>query len=70
MADENPVIAALRNIDMSKVTEDQVILDIIEQSRQFAVRMSVASTLLDLLRADAEKPESPGSQSPEHVVVS
>lgn len=55
MSEQNPVIEAIKNIDLSTITEDQVILDIIEQSRQFAVRMSVASTLLDLLRKDAEE---------------
>jgi hypothetical protein len=65
---DNPVIEALRNVDLSKVTEDEVLLDIVEQSRQFAVRMSVASTLLDLLRADAAKPDV-GAQPSDHVAV-
>lgn len=47
----DPVLEAIKNIDLSKVTAEEVLKDVIEQSGQFALRMAIASTILETIRS-------------------
>jgi len=52
----DPVLEAIKNIDLSKVTAEEVLKDVIEQSGQFALRMAIASTILDTIRGAKPTP--------------
>jgi len=52
----DPVLEAVKNIDLSKVTVEEVLKDVIEQSGQFALRMAIASTILDAIRGAKPAP--------------
>jgi hypothetical protein len=52
----DPVLEAIKNIDLSKVTAEEVLKDVIEQSGQFALRMAIASTILETIRGAKPTP--------------
>jgi hypothetical protein len=73
----DPVQDAVKNIDLSKVTADEIFKDVIEQSRQFAFRVAIASTLLDIIQrppapapAPAAAPDVVDPDSNEHPLES
>jgi len=53
----DPILEAIKNIDLSKVTAEEILKDVIEQSGQFAFRMALASTLLDIIQHPKEQQE-------------
>jgi len=52
----DPVLEAIKNIDLSKVTAEEVLKDVIEQTGQFALRMAIASTILETIRGAKPTP--------------
>lgn len=65
----DPVLEAVKNIDLSNVTAEEVFKDVIEQSRQFAFRMAIASTILDIIQRPAESQPAPAAEQQEQATA-
>lgn len=57
---DDPVAAAIAGIDLSKISRDDVFVDLIHNSKVFAFRLMVAASLLEqLMKRDGVQPEQP-----------
>ena len=54
-AEEDPVQAVIRGVDLNTITKDDVFSDIIHQSKLFAFRLMVGAALLEQLIVKGQK---------------
>ena len=63
---DDPVAAAISGIDLSKISRDDVFVDLIHNSKVFAFRLMVAASLLEqVMKRDGVQPEQPSEQPSE-----
>lgn len=56
---------ALKTIDLTNVSADELINDMVEQSQQFAYRLTIAAELLKAVQRKQDEGKEPIHQSPQ-----